>query len=92
MIVFLSPIRPSSFFGMYSCSYCRVRELEGKVRELESSMSRMGQQHDVTMELIETWRSNKEAVSAFGLACSASLFCANAVDHLCRLVVGQTRG
>lgn len=39
----------------------RVCELEGKVRELEGLMARMGQQHDVTMELVETWRNNKEA-------------------------------
>lgn len=43
---------------------CRVCELEGKVRELESSMSRMGAQHDVNMELIGTFRHQKETVSA----------------------------
>lgn len=43
---------------------CRVCELEGKVRELESSMARMGAQHDVNMELIATFRHQKETVSA----------------------------
>ncbi|CAM9706724.1 unnamed protein product [Ectocarpus sp. 4 AP-2014] len=38
----------------------RVCELEGKVRELESSMARMGAQHDVNMELIATFRHQKE--------------------------------
>lgn len=52
------------------------------MRELESSMSRMGQQHDVTMELIETWRNNKEAVSSVGLLCLASLFGADAAPFM----------
>lgn len=47
---------------------CRVRELEGKVRELESSMSRMGAQQDVNMELIDTFRQQKECVSAASFA------------------------
>lgn len=47
-----------------SSSFCRVRELEGKVRELESSMARMGAQQDVNMELIGTFRHQKETVSA----------------------------
>ncbi|CAM9177760.1 unnamed protein product [Scytosiphon promiscuus] len=38
----------------------RVCELEGKVRELESSMARMDAQHDVNMELIGTFRHQKE--------------------------------
>lgn len=43
--------------------FCRVRELEGKIRELEGSMARMGAQHDVNMELIDTFRHQKETVS-----------------------------
>lgn len=35
----------------------------GKVRELENSMARMGAQHDVNMELIDTFRHQKETVS-----------------------------
>lgn len=38
--------------------------MEGKIRELESSMARMGAQHDVNMELIGTFRHQKETVSA----------------------------
>lgn len=34
------------------------------MRELESSMSRMGAQQDVNMELIDTFRQQKECVSA----------------------------
>ena len=55
--VMLSVLRASS-------SLCRVRELEGKVRELENSMARMGAQQDVNMELIGTFRHQKETVSA----------------------------
>lgn len=53
-----------SLFG----DLCRVCELEGKVRELESSMARMGAQHDVNMELIATFRHQKETVSASPIA------------------------
>lgn len=49
----------------------RVRELEGKVRELESSMARMGAQQDVNMELIDTFRHQKEAVRAMLRATAA---------------------
>lgn len=46
-------------------SVFRVRELEGKVRELENSVARMGAQLDVNMELINTFRSQKETVRQF---------------------------
>lgn len=49
-------------FSPLRLSVCRVCELEGKVRELESSMARMGAQHDVNMELIGTFRHQKETV------------------------------
>lgn len=54
-------------WSSYVYTVIRVRELEGKVRELESSMARMGEQHDITMELVETWRNQKETVSVFDL-------------------------
>lgn len=46
-------------------SLFRGRELEGKVRELENSVARMGAQLDVNVELINTFRSQKETVRQF---------------------------
>ena len=40
----------------------RVREMEDKVRELGCSIARMGAQQDVNMELIDTFRHQKETV------------------------------
>lgn len=66
--VFLERLKPFRFaIVFYDCCVCvcvcRVCELDGKVRELESSMARMGAQHDVNMELIDTFRHQKETAS-----------------------------
>ena len=64
VVVFVADLLSIQLRLMFSCFLLRrVRELEGKVRELENSMARMGAQQDVNMELIGTFRLQKEAVS-----------------------------